>query len=82
MATTKNYSGEQWNSQTLAQSFIKLSDIETIEYGLKDTMYRGLITDKSRIFKGKRAIRIQDELNALIDLTKKPEGYPYDFVIL
>lgn len=85
MAQTKNFTGPCWTSNTLKQSFILLSDHERTEYGLTERVTPSYVregTDKRRVFTGKPAVRIDDELKALVDLSKKPSDYPYDFVLL
>lgn len=61
-----------WKSASLPQSFITTGIIQT-------SSYQG---NQSRIFEGELAFREEDGEAALIKLTRKPDDFSFDFVLL
>jgi hypothetical protein len=65
--------GETWTSSTLNQEFV-------ITDGQRHTL-PGVGDGSSERFVGYPAARQPDGRQALVALTEKPQGYPYDFVV-
>lgn len=65
--------GERWVATSIAQKFEVISGPEA---------QPGLGEWAAKKFVGHRARRVGDRALALVGLTKKPGGYPYDFVLL
>lgn len=65
--------GEKWDSDKMTQRFNVISGPEA---------HNGFGEWANAQFVGHKAKRTTDGKLALVGLTKKPAGYPYDFVLL
>lgn len=69
--------GDSWRSRCLNQEFLVIDGIEQTHPGLGDWS-RARFTG----FPAHRKHERHNRVLALVDLSEKPPGYPYDFVIL